>query len=111
MSALSDLLYVAGEAELNGLRKSVCRTPDEHAAFNCAVSRRPQLPEREAIQAFVIEARHQARDRPREMVLKEHLLNSLIRFSDFDDLTPELGALRPASDAVLERLQRLMFTP
>jgi hypothetical protein len=45
MSGLSDLLYMAGEAELNELRKSVCRTPAEDAAFNCAVSQRPQLPE------------------------------------------------------------------
>jgi hypothetical protein len=111
MSGFSDLLYIAGEAQLNELRKSVCRTTDEHAAFNCALSRKPQLPEREAIQAFLIEARHQGSRRQGVMVLEEHLLNSLIRFSEFDELSPELEVLRPASDIVLERLQRLMFTP
>jgi hypothetical protein len=111
MSGFSDLLFTASETQLSELRKQLCQTPDEHAAFNCALARKPESPDREAILAFVMEARRHARGYPGEMVIEEQLLNSLIRFTEFELPTPELKALRPAADIVFERLQRLMFTP
>src|SRR5579863_5971623 len=90
MPDLSAQFVKAGEAHLKNLRVSVCQSPDEHSAFNLAISGTPHTPEPEAVLRFLAEARNQARGHPGDMAIEEHLLTFLIGFTEED-----LIALRP----------------
>ena|ERR1700728_2736738 len=112
MSDMYEQFLKAGEAQLKKLRASVCQTPDENAALNVAIWENPRPPEPEAVRRFLAEARNQSRGHPGAMVVEEHLISRLVRFSEEDLIVLRpYAALEPAALVVIERLQSLMFTP
>jgi len=102
----------AGEAHLTSIRGKMCHTADEHAAMNVAIHGNPEPPASEVLVKFLVQARNEALHYPEEMAVDNHLLNSLVRFTEED-----LIALRPyrnleaSAQVLIDRLETLMFSP
>ncbi len=112
MSDIYQQFLKAGEAQLIALRGKLCHTADEHAAMNVAIHGNPELPPSEALVKFLAQARSEARHYPEEMVVENHLLNSLVTFTEEDliALRP-FRDLEPSAQVLIDRLETLMFTP